>query len=95
MFRQVLVRGVLSLVLLTIAAYVSDYFLLRYRIATNRNPFGTAQVQRYYAVPRKDGKTEFFFDQPVNEPCVHSLFPHAGEPPCWYAVRKKEKRVNL
>ena len=64
MLRRVLVRAVLSVALLLLGVYLGDYFLLRYRIATNRNAFGTAQVEQYYAVPRKDGKTEFFFDQP-------------------------------
>lgn len=75
--------------------YLCDYLLLRVRMATNRSPYGTVTIQPYYAVPQKDGKTQFLFDDPQDETCVHSLFPHAGDDPCWYLSRKKEKRIDM
>ncbi len=75
--------------------YAADYLVLRYRVAVNRQPFGTVTVQPYYAVPQKDHKTEFLFDDPEDETCVHSLFPHLGDSPCWYLSRNKEKRIDL
>ncbi len=52
-------------------------------------------MQPYVAVPRKDGKTDFMLDPPVDQSCVHSLFPHFGDPPCWYLQRQANKRINL
>lgn len=93
--RQFLKRLVIVGLLAVAVVYAADYLLLRYRVATNRNPYGTVTVQPYYAVPRKDHKTEFLFDDPRDQPCVHSLFPHFGDSPCWYLNRNRQKRINM
>ena len=85
---------IIALVPLAIV-YTSDYVLIRYRMAKNRTPFETVTIQRYYAVPQKNRKTEFYFDQPETQACVHSLFPHFGYSPCWYLRRKKVKRISV
>jgi hypothetical protein len=89
--KRALIYAALCLSLL----YLGDYILVRYRIAKNGEPFGVVKVQRYYAVRKKDRKTEFIFDQPETESCVRSLFPHFGQLPCWYANRRNVKRINL
>ena len=91
MIKRIFIIAILSIA----AVYIADYLLLRFRIATNRNPYGTVTIQPYYAVPQKDGKTEFLFDDPQNQTCVHSLFPHMNDDPCWYLSRNKEKRINM
>ena len=48
-----------------------------------------------YAVAQKNGKTEFLFNPPQAETCVHTLFPHAGWLPCWYLSRYPEQRTNI
>ena len=88
-------RILLAACLLLAAVYASDYLSLRYRIPGSREPFGTVQVERYYAVPQKNGKTEFLFDQTETQKCVHSLFPHFGDNPCWYVSRHKQKRIDM
>jgi hypothetical protein len=97
--RQILAelikRIFIGVVLTTAVVYILDYAVLRVRIATNHNPFGTVTVRPYYAVPQKNHKTEFLFDDPQNETCVHSLFPHAGDSPCWYLNGHREKRINI
>lgn len=92
---RVVSRAFAAIVLATALAYVVDYGVLRYRIATNHNPFGTVTVRPYYAVPEKGQKTEFMLDQPIQETCVHSLFPQEGDAPCWYLSRHREQRINL
>jgi hypothetical protein len=88
-------RIFIGAVLICAITYAIDYAVLRVRIATNHNPFGTVTVRPYYAVPEKNHKTEFLFDDPQNETCVHSLFPHAGDSPCWYLNGHREKRINI
>jgi hypothetical protein len=83
------------LVLLFVGVYVCDYFSVRYRILKNRDPFGVVKIQRYYAVRLKDGKTEFVFQEPEIQVCVHSLFPHFGCSPCWYVKRRNVKRIDI
>jgi hypothetical protein len=76
-------------------AYILDYAVLRYRMATTRSAFATVTVRPYYAVPQKNHKTEFLLGDPQQETCVHSLFPHAGDSPCWYLKKHREKRIDL
>jgi len=89
--RRILTVAVLSLLIL----YVGDYLSLRYQIPKGRAQFGEVKVQRYYAVGLKSGKTEFMFLGPKNQACVHSLFPHFGDSPCWYLRRKSVQRIDM
>jgi hypothetical protein len=75
--------------------YVCDYLLVRYRVAKGQKPFGTVQVLTYSAVPEKNNREEFFYGDPETEECIHSLFPHFGDAPCWYAGKSREKRTDL
>ncbi len=81
--------------LLAAAVYAGDYILIRYRIAKNRDPYGVVRIRRYYAVTLKNGKPEYFFDQPTDQTCIHALFPHLGYEPCWYLARKTTQEVKM
>ena len=95
LLRRYVLRGLLFLVCLALLAYLADFGVLRYRIATNRSPFGTVTVQPYDAVPQKNHKTEFLLEEPRDERCVNSLFPHIGDAPCWYLKRHTEQRIDM
>ncbi|HYM06361.1 MAG TPA: hypothetical protein VEU11_07340 [Terriglobales bacterium] len=88
-------RALLIAILSLLALYVGDDLSVRYRIPSSRDPFGVVQVRPYYAVRLKDRKTEYYFLDPQNQKCVHSLFPHLGYSPCWYLQRKKQKRMDM
>lgn len=88
-------RFLSAAVLLLLLLYGGDYFSLRWRIPSNRQQFSSVEVERYYAVPLKDRKTEYMFDQPALEACVVSLFPHFGDPPCWYLSRHKRQEIKF
>ena len=88
-------RGLLALLTVAALAYGADFAWIRYKVAKNNDPFGTLTVRPYYAVPRKDHKLEFMFDDPETETCVNSLFPQLGDRPCWYAKTHKDKRIDL
>jgi hypothetical protein len=75
--------------------YAGDYASVRFRIPKRRDPFGVVQVRPYYAVPQKNGKPEFYFLDPQNQTCVHSLFPHLGYNPCWYVSRHARQRIDM
>ena len=76
-------------------AYAVDYVVFRYRVAANRQPFGQVTVTRYDAVLQKNGKTQFIFNPPEAQTCVHALFPRAGYVPCWYLQRHTEQRTDI
>jgi len=94
-FRRIFLRWLLAALIVLAVAYAADYGVFRYRLAANRQPFGSAIVNHYYLVHHKDGKDELIFDPPMAKRCVRSLFPHAGDPPCWYLVRHTEQRTDL
>ena len=75
--------------------FLADYGVFRLRILAGRSPYGSVLVHSYYAVPQKNGKTEFIFDPPAQWTCVNSLFPHQGYPPCWYLSRHPDQRTDL
>jgi hypothetical protein len=88
-------RPLVGLVLLLAIVYAADFLLLRYKVATSGKAFDTVTVRPYYAVPRKDKKEEYIFDDPQDDTCVNALFPHLGDSPCWYLKTHKQKRVDL
>ena len=83
--------AIIAVLLLCALFYAGDYAMLR----LSRAPLGTLQVQPYYSVPLKDGKTEFIYLDPQSEVCVHSLFPHLGHRPCWYVSRHANKQIKV
>jgi len=92
--RAVVERILLGAILFAAALYAGDYLSVRFRIP-NREPLGSVQVEKSYAVKQKNGKLEYYFDPPEPEECVRSLFPHFGDRPCWYVERHKKKRVDM
>ncbi len=95
LLQRVIVIGLSSVLGLTLLAYAVDYAVFRYRVATNRQPYGQITVTSYDAVPQKSGKTEFIFNPPQAQTCVNTLFPREGYVPCWYLQRHTEQRINL
>jgi hypothetical protein len=97
--REILIRPFsrifVALVLTSALLYLGDYLVLRYRVATRWHPYETVTVHPYYAVPKKNRSTEFLFDQPHDEQCVNSLFPHLDHSTCWYLTRHKERRIDM
>ena len=89
--KKIAARIAASIAILIISAYITDYLILRYRIATRRSPYGTVTVQFYYAIQEKNGKTEYDFQSPQPETCVNALFPHFRYRPCWYERKRPEK----
>lgn len=89
------VRAFLVALGVTALANAVDYAVFRYRVAKDRQPFGQITVTRYYAIEQKSGKTQFIFQPPEAQTCVHSLFPRDGSVPCWYLQRHTEQRTDI
>jgi hypothetical protein len=81
--KRVLIGAMIVLALV----YVGDYAWVRYRMGSSRGGQAFGTVTFYYATPLKNKRVEIFYHQPQTEVCVHSLFPHFGYRPCWYARR--------
>ena len=92
---QILKRILGALTAASVLIYSGDYAYLRIRMLhpTPTNPFESVTRTRVLAIPQKNGKFDYQIDQaqPVETlTCVHSLFPHYGDQPCWYL----KPRVN-
>jgi len=93
-------RGIVVTILTLALLYSGDYLRVRWKIAHPKqgDAFGTVKMERLYAIPQKNGKIDYEFDaqQPeVTAPCVHSLFPHLGDTPCWYLQRNSQKPIPM
>jgi hypothetical protein len=93
--KRLIIVGLSSVLGVTFLAYATDYCVFRYRVAADRQPFGRMTVSSYDAVKQKSGKTEFIFNPPEQQTCVHALFPHSGFVTCWYLQRHTEPRTDI
>jgi hypothetical protein len=90
---RLVLRGILGLIAAAVLVFSADYAVLRFRVATNGNAYGTVTVRPYYAIPQKSKKTELMFEDPQDETCVNSMFPHMGMTPCWYRRTHKQEQM--
>jgi hypothetical protein len=93
-------RMLASAIALLAILYAADYAGVRLRAAYPRlgNAYDSVQMVRLYAIPLKNGSTEYELDalQPkVTLTCVRSLFPHLGYKPCWYLRRNSQKPIPM
>ena len=93
--KRYLAFTVIILASALLVIYIGDYFVIRYKGARKRDPFGSVTVRRYYSIEKKANKTEYVFAGAQDEQCVNSLFSHLGRRPCWYVQRHSEQRVNI
>ncbi|MGC1617998.1 MAG: hypothetical protein WA765_05865 [Candidatus Acidiferrum sp.] len=98
--RTLVQRVLIALVLAAALLYVGDYISVRVRMLHPKpnDPFETVTALRVLAIGEKGGKTEYALDQVQPEQtavCVHSLFSHAGDPPCWYLKRKFAQPIPM
>lgn len=80
--------------------YAADFVSFRIRMIHPKpdNPLETVTTLRILAIEQKGGKTEYTVDQLQPQQtavCVHSLFPHAGDLPCWYLKRKFAQPIPM
>ena len=87
-FKRVLLGVVAAVALL----YAGDYAVLRARLPQS---LSTVTVEPYYAVPQKNGKTEFIMLDPQDQTCTQSIFPHMGHAPCWYLRKHVQQRIDM
>lgn len=94
---RILKWTVIAVVASIVAVYIGDYLSIRHRMAHSaaKPPFAVLKFRPIYAIPHKDGKDEFDFGDAETETCVHSLLPHFGYRPCWYASKEVQKPIVM
>jgi hypothetical protein len=98
--RALVKRILIALVSAVVLVYAGDFISLRARMLRPKpgNPFETVTALRILAIGEKGNKTEYSVDpvQPQQTAeCVHALFPHNGDPPCWYLKRKFAQPIPM
>ena len=93
--KKVVLRIVAISAIVTLAVYLADYAVLRYRMSRGFNPYGSVTVRFYYEVQEKNQRTEYAFDSVQQQTCVNALFPHFGFASCWYARRHTERATKI
>lgn len=97
---QIAVRALGALLLLALVVYATDFVVLRLRMrySTPTMPFEMMTRARLLAIPEKSGKTDYELDevQPTETlTCVHALFPHYGDQPCWYMKPRLNQPIPI
>ena len=94
LFAKWTLAGVLAAMVLL---YAGDYLVVRFKMSQPKfgSAFGSVRLQPIYAVAQKDGKSELYLDDPETDTCVHSIFPHFGDAPCWYLNHKKNEMIPM
>lgn len=86
MIRVILKWTVIVMAGLLAVLYCGDYVVIKIRAASSPSTaFSVLKYRPTMAIPEKGGRQEYVFGDPTTETCVHSLFPHFGDRPCWYA----------
>jgi len=84
-------RVIVVLVVAFVAAYGGDWAIFKLR----GSPTGKVTVNRYVTIPLKGSKQEFDYLGSMDVPCSVSLFPQAGQNPCWQLRRNPNQGATL
>jgi len=98
--KQIAGRVIVAVLLLTAFAFVLDYIVLRVRMlhATASFPLEHLTRHRLLAIKVKNGTYEYELDEanPTETlTCVHTVFPHLGDQPCWYLKPHLDKPIPI
>ena len=82
-------------ILLVVAVYAADYLSVKFHIPGKRQARDSIEVERDFAIHRKDRRVEYTRTIAEQQECVVSLFPHFGDPPCWYLRGHTEQHIDV
>jgi hypothetical protein len=84
-------RVAVVLLVAFVLAYAGDWAVFRLR----GSPTGKVTVSRFLTVPLKGNKLEYDYLGSADVPCSMSLFPQAGQSPCWHLRRNPNQSTSL
>jgi hypothetical protein len=89
--KRWLLRLTMVLAVGFVVVYVGDWAVFKLR----GSPSGKVTVNRYLTIPLKGNKQEFDYLGSMDVPCSISLFPQAGQSPCWQLRRNANQGTTL
>jgi hypothetical protein len=89
--RRWIVRIVVLLVAAFSVAYLGDWIVFKLR----GSPMSKVTVSQFQTVPLKGTKVEYDYLGSSDVPCPQSLFPQAGQSPCWQLRKNPNQNTSL
>ncbi len=83
-------RVLVVLAAVFVVIYAGDWAVYKLR----GSPQSTVTVNRYITIPLKGNKQEFDYLGSMDVPCSVSLFPQAGQAPCWQLRRNPNQGIS-
>lgn len=90
-----MMRWILRIAIIAALAFLLAYLVDWAIFALRGSPSAKITVNRYQVVPLKGNKNEYDYLGSADEPCSVSLFPRAGQSPCWWLKRHSNQTTNL
>ncbi|MGA7158777.1 MAG: hypothetical protein WBY53_18170 [Acidobacteriaceae bacterium] len=87
---KMMLRGVGIVLLIAALVYPLDWAVWRVRVARGGG-MGSVLVDQYGVADLKGGKEDYFPNGTVAEVCSKTLYPQAGNNPCWWVERHREQ----
>ncbi|MGD0788154.1 MAG: hypothetical protein ABR898_09220 [Terracidiphilus sp.] len=89
--KRWLLRLAVALAAGFVAIYAGDWAVFKLR----GSPSSKVTVNRYLTIPLKGNKQEYDYLGSQDVPCSVSLFPQAGQAPCWQLRRNTNQVTTL
>ena len=86
-----LIRIFLALAVAFIVLYLGDWAVFKLR----GSPQSKVTVNRFLTVPLKGNKQEIDYLGTIDVSCSQSLFPQAGQSPCWRLRANTNQEVRM
>jgi hypothetical protein len=84
-------RVIVILAVAFLAVYAGDWGVFKLR----GSPQSKVTSNRYITIPLKGNKQEFDYLGSIDVPCSRSLFPQAGQSPCWQLRRNTNQGATI
>ncbi|HEY3989683.1 MAG TPA: hypothetical protein VGM02_10325 [Acidobacteriaceae bacterium] len=70
----------------TLVLWLGDWGVWRIRVH-HGGGYDTVQVTQLLLIPLKNHRITADAQSTIDQPCTRSIFPHAGDDPCWWVRR--------
>jgi hypothetical protein len=85
-WKKPLADTLLTLLAAALILWAADWLIWRIRVS-HGGGYDSVQVTHLMLTPLKNHRLEADAQTTVTEPCTRSIFPHAGDDPCWWLRR--------
>ena len=93
--KRVVLKVLVGIMCAAALVYAGDWVVFRIRLERSAGALGSVMVNAYYAVPEKNGRTEYDLQSSGPQVCANAIFPHMGYLPCWYLRKHRDQEIKL